>query len=86
MRASLATINVYKCLYKFGLGDTNVWMLDSINVWMLDQHLSTFYICFPNISQPTDQYLDMFRKRLALQGISPRQHGNLYDLLTPKTT
>ena len=26
---SLATINIYKCLYKFGLGDINVWMLDS---------------------------------------------------------
>ncbi len=22
-------INVYKCLYKFDLGDTNVWMLDT---------------------------------------------------------
>ncbi len=36
---SLATINVYKCLYKFGIGDINVWMLDSINVWMLDRRL-----------------------------------------------
>ena len=31
---TLATISVYKCSYKFGLGDTNVWMLDSINVWI----------------------------------------------------
>ncbi len=29
----LATINVYKL---GELGDTNVWMLDSINVWILD--------------------------------------------------
>ena len=27
--ATLTTRNVYKSLYKFGLGDTNVWMLDS---------------------------------------------------------
>ena len=35
-------INVYQCLYKFGLGDINIWMLDSmdsINVWMLDCRL-----------------------------------------------
>ena len=25
-------INVYKCLYKFGIGNINAWMLDSINV------------------------------------------------------
>ena len=24
----LTFINIYKCLYKFDLGDTNVWMLD----------------------------------------------------------
>ncbi len=29
-------LNAYKWLYKFGLGDTNVWMLDR-------------YICQPNI-------------------------------------
>ena len=40
-------INIYKCLYKFGLGDTN-------------------------ISQPRGQYLDMFRKRLWLQGFPVR--------------
>ncbi len=22
-------INVHKCLYKFGLGDINIWMMDS---------------------------------------------------------
>ncbi len=45
---ALATINVYKiykCLYKFELGDTNVWMLDSINVWMLDRRLIIGVIC-----------------------------------------
>ncbi len=25
-------MNIYKCLYKFDLGDTSIWMLDSINI------------------------------------------------------
>ena len=38
-------INVHKCLYKFGLGDINMWMLDSRNVWMLDRRL----VCYVGV-------------------------------------
>ena len=38
----------------FGLGDINIWMLDSINVWMLDKtNIQTLAcICLSNILQP----------------------------------
>ena len=43
-------INVYKCLYKFDLGDTNVWMLDSINVFQTFPNIIlTKYEMFGNV-------------------------------------
>ncbi len=30
--------------YKFDLGDTNVWMMDSINIWMLGM-FGNVYCC-----------------------------------------